>query len=358
LIPALFSGNDDGNIHTERVALKESLINLSELKLQFFNFHCVVESPWREVLQRLEHDFSAFKREKSLKQINLYVYISKGNVEAISLPSQRPSWSRSFVRTYYKYPLLVNDYSGEVRSQLNLKTESAHIASPDIHRAHEVAYLLILSRIGKMMELHHLHKIHAMAVTNNKSALCLSMDSKGGKSTILQSLITDHPEWKILSDDCPVINDSGQILAFPLRLGLSDKSAWRDHPEKYELNRMRFGSKNLLDIKHLPFVPAGEAFDSYTLVFAKRTNVLKPVLKSHSRLVCLCLLIKPFFIGIGLPLILEYFWEPGVQDFWRKTRIALSRLRAGIMVSRKAKCYSLEINDDLEATKAILRDLI
>jgi hypothetical protein len=353
----LFSRNDDGNIHSKRVALKDTLINLSQLRLHFFGFNCVIESHWVEILWRLERDFSAFKKDASPSKIDLYLLISEKDSSSIALPANEPHTSRSFVKTYFKDPILVNDYKSEVRSQLNLSSESAHVASLSLHGAHEVCYLLILSRIGKMMELASYHKIHAMGVVKNGKALCLSMDSGGGKSTILQSLISSDSAMHVLSDDCPVVNQEGQMMAFPVRLGLSQAGKWSNHAEAYELVRMRHGVKRLLDIKHVPYSKPCSIADEIILVFAKRKPSQVPAIKSISKVSAFVLLIKPFFIGVGLPLILEYFWEPGFADFRRKVKIALSRLRSGIKLCQKAECYSLEINDDLEATKKLLREI-
>lgn len=353
----MFSRNDDCNIHLERLALKGKHINLSQLKLQFYGLNCVVESAWDEVLQRLEKDFSAFKQVESLKKINLYLLISCQPKEYISLPSSKKWCSRSFVTTYYSKPILVNDY-GDARSQLNLQTQSAHIASSDIHRAQEVAYLLILSRMGKQMELAGYHKIHAMAFAKSGHFFCVSMDSGGGKSTLLQSLLADDLDLEILSDDCPVVSHDGHIRSFPLRLGLSPLSPWFNHPNQYELHRKRYGVKRLLDIKHVPHALPGQKAQKYTLIFAHRSQSQTPKLESMSKMMGLIFLIKPFFIGVGLPIIFEYFWEPGFKDFLIKMKIAILRLKAGFALIKKAQVYRLEMNNDLETSKAMLRKIV
>ncbi|MCR9205214.1 MAG: hypothetical protein NXH75_11585, partial [Halobacteriovoraceae bacterium] len=77
-------------------------------------------------------------------------------------------------------------------------------------------------------------------------------------------------------------------------------------------------------------------------------------LKEEFGLLHLRHLIKEGVIGFGLPMLFEYFWEPGWKDFFRKTAIFFSRLGAVIRLWLKAKKYKVVLTNNPDVNVELL----
>jgi len=93
-------------------------------------------------------------------------------------------------------------------------------------------------------------------------------------------------------------------------------------------------------------------------MFGRRTAGAKVSVKKCSKLRVFCLLFKPMVIGVGLPILAEYFWEFGLRDFFTKTQIALSRIKRATTLATSKECYWFEFGDSLEENvKAVVEVL-
>jgi hypothetical protein len=254
----------------------------------------------------------------------------------------------------------LNDYEGIALTSLESKTGQAELWTKNLSRAHELAYLLILSRSGKILDQKGFHKLHAMAVVKNQRALVLSMDSGGGKSTIAWNLCQNFG-FRLLSDDTPLFDDQAGLWSFPLRLGLSEvcvKDGGIDQAHIYELERREYGLKKLLSVEHVAYEKVGVRFEEMILVFARRASHGKFRARQLSVVEIIIHLIRPMLIGIGLPIIFEYFWENGIEDFFTKAKIALKRMKAIWNLARQVRAYEVTLGNDLEESCRCLDELV
>lgn len=207
------------------------------------------------------------------------------------------------------------------------------------------------------MDLNGLHKIHAMGVQLLAANVIMIAPSKGGKSTLFMKLLS-HPSSRIISDDTPVIDRQGRIHAFPLRLGLEDGCHIPSHIDQslsYKLERRKFGIKVLIPLQSLgrPIATTSRANRSI-LIIGKRTNQIGPRLIRIGFLRTLPHIILAMIIGIGLPMILEYFLESGLKDIYKRIKIILSRSVAAMMLMIKSEKYLFEMSHDLDANELML----
>jgi hypothetical protein len=63
-------------------------------------------------------------------------------------------------------------------------------------------------------------------------------------------------------------------------------------------------------------------------------------------------------IGVGLPMILEYFWELGIKDFFVKFNIFTNRFFVFLSLSLSAKKYRLNMDDNPEKTARYIIDFL
>lgn len=256
------------------------------------------------------------------------------------------------------------DYYGDLLVVLDTKNNVAKLYSENISKIHEVSYLLILSRVGKLMDLKGLHKLHAFSVSYKDLAIVCMMPMKGGKSTLLMQFLKDE-RFKIISDDIPLVNLAGEILPFPIKIGLSDLPGNLDvvNPEVnfYTMDRAHYGKKQLLCLNGLPgrVESTERKFKKIILIEAFRYNSKTSILKEADILSTGKGLLKHGIIGFGLPMVVEYFWEKGLADFLRKTKIFFLRLFAFTALMIRAKNMKLFLGKNpQEASEVIIKYVI
>jgi hypothetical protein len=167
---------------------------------------------------------------------------------------------------------------------------------------------------------------------------------------------------KMLSDDIPLVSSNGDILSFPIKIGLEDSSKSYlkiKNPEEniYFLKREQFGRKMFICLDGImeKVEAPGTSFGKIILAEGFRSNSESSKLVSSSWFQTLKGLFKHGIIGVGLPMMIEYFWEFGPRDFLVKAKIFILRLKSFICLSLKAKRVVLHLgrNPNLAAEEII-----
>tara|TARA_Y100000590_G_scaffold469529_1_gene657726 strand:- start:172828 stop:173838 length:1011 start_codon:yes stop_codon:yes gene_type:complete len=310
-----------------------------------------------ELYERISKDFSHFLVPE-LKNPPIFNITSlKEDRPSITIPTSI-SLSRESKnsKTYDDEKIRYNDY-GDLISKYDYDKESGLISSGSIERLHEITYLLILSRVGKYQDLLGIHKVHALGFIY-KGVCCVGMMNMGvGKSTLLMELLKD-PEVELLSDDSPLIDGRGEVLSFPIRIGASElpEGLEIEDPKEniYRLIRKEYGEKNLICLQGIKN-KIGTQYKKIVVFEGKRGN--RRLTRASSISLWLSLQ-KHMVIGIGLPIIFEYFWESGISDFIRKTKIFFLRQRAAINFSRNCEFYKFSLGKSSEENAKALKELL
>jgi len=113
----------------------------------------------------------------------------------------------------------------------------------------EIAYLFILSTVGRYLDSQGIHRVHALGVSYQNRGILLLLPCGGGKSTMALELMR-RLGFSLLAEDTPLIDRRGRILPFPLRLGIRPEQE-TEIPAQYfrTVNRMEFDPKTLIDIE-------------------------------------------------------------------------------------------------------------
>lgn len=167
---------------------------------------------------------------------------------------------------------------------------------------------------------------------------------------------------EFLSDDCPLVDAQGRVYPFPIRLGTSDRESLKElaKDEKcfYEMDRENLGLKHLLDSSCLTNPKAFGAGENVVLVNGRRTFKAGCEIKRIGRLKMLSHLFRHMIIGIGLPMILEYWWETGPDDFVRKARIGIKRFFSATALCLKADRFEIELGENPELNYKTLKNFL
>lgn len=328
-----------------------------------FNFNGLivsVESDCYEIQQKLDKDFSFFKTTESKNSFQI-LNIYKVSPPLAKIPKVKETFSRKYSKTFDEGRTRFNNYGGKALTIINYETEVVDIYSLDESLLHELSYLIILSRIGKKMDLMGIHRIHAMAFRVGDVDSVFMMNMGGGKSTLLSHLM-NYEDVELISDDTPLVNSDGRVIAFPLRLGAYPElinEILNPNENIYELVRQEFGKKRLISIDGVTNKIAESGLEKRQVFFqGKRVEGSSSRFYKANIFQKIYYLIYNMVIGFGLPMIFEYFWELGPRDFYRKSKIALSRLVTMIKIISTSEFYIFETGNNPEHNGKLLYDFL
>jgi hypothetical protein len=326
------------------------------LSLNFYQVGVEIHTNSKEIHSRLSKDFSYFTNQKDQIKIKFKINCFLNEIPWDKLPALSSVSQNAQTITYQQGKIRYNNYHGEALSIYDYTTNQADVYSPSIDRLHEISYLIALSRSGKSLDLMGFHKIHAMGISfnqNNKNQCnIIMMPMKGGKSTLFMDLVQD-PHAEIISDDTPLISKWGNVYPFPLRVGLEALPQNLSEDKFYTLERKQYGRKYLLPIEALER-PIAKVNQDVRLIYAVRRSDDGVFLRPCSRWQILSPLFANLIIGIGLPMVLEYFLEKGFKDTLKRCAIIISRAMAALLLLLRARTYRLELGNDLKKNREYL----
>lgn len=336
-----------------------------QIDRSYFNFYGVtvsVSSLCHSLLKRLERDFSLYLVGKTSEPAHLSIESILEMPPVRSFPHLRPTWSSHKVIVYDEGAKRVCFYTDRGQSEFNFNNESASVWAQGIELLHEITYLMILSRVGKVLDRQGVHRIHACGFRVDGKRVLLTMPTGGGKSTFFVEMSQDYPEIELMGDDTVLIDSMGYPHPFTIRVGLPEHFHEKFKSSTYTLMRREYGMKTLLPIELLGPKVLRENLESLdedkiTLLFGSRLEDEDRLsMKRIGRYEAFLELISPMIVGEGLAMIIEYFWETGVKDFWVKAGIALSRVRAAWRLSGRADCWRVELGTDRSTNSSYIRE--
>lgn len=334
--------------------MQEKIHNLN-LNIYGVNIEC--QSHSFELISLLSKDFQYFKTEKALKNPYLYqFYIHPPPFERLSNLSVDKHSANSM--TTDQGNIRYNNYYGKALSVYDLKAESCQVFSENINILHELSYLIILSRSGKKLETQGMHKVHAFGVSKSGKAIIGMMPMKGGKTTTFLELLK-YKDLDILSDDTPIVNAKGYLLPFPLRIGIESNAEKPkgDKSKIYSIERSHYGKKILFPIDYFENQVSGVCSDAI-LIDCKRWYNSDCALIKVKKYQMISPLVKNMLVGVGLPLIIEYFLELTLKDFFKLSFIFIRRLSSMSRLLLRSKCYRIYLGNNPKKNAQLIYSLL
>jgi hypothetical protein len=330
------------------------------LYFDFYGILVKVVSNDKKAISFIESDFSYFRvNDPGQKKVpNLTVSVNLGKPPFERIPTGSLAYYHTKDAVVYKNGhIKYFDSFGKTLVIYDSRRESAEIFTLNRDGMYEKCYLMIMSRIGEMLDRKKLHRIHAMGVVfEGKAVLCL-LPMGGGKTTLALSLL-ENKEFSLLSEEVPLVSEKGILYPFPIRLGVIEGTQL-SIPEEYlrPFKRPQYLPKTLIDSQYFKNQIASVAEPGFIFI-GKRVHSAHPKIIKTSFFRTLMSLFRLCVIGIGLPQMLEYILRFDFFDIARQFPIFLSRLRASIILIYKSKTYELHLSYDLRANADLLTDFI
>ncbi|EQC45688.1 hypothetical protein M900_1847 [Bacteriovorax sp. Seq25_V] len=235
---------------------------------------------------------------------------------------------------------------------VDFSTDKFEVYSVDHVFLHEMIYLIILSRLGKILDLIGVHKIHGMSCVYEDNLYSFIGASNVGKSTLLLNLLSNY-NIKVFSDDLLFLNSNLVCYIFPLRVGI---------PKDYDITSMafdglsqvlrrRFGLKELADPSN--YLPEKQTMALKELFLLKKGHGCS--VRKSTFLEKFSYLMKYLCIGFDTPIIFEIFWQTGISDFFRKLKIFLLRMKLMIYIFSKVDFKTIEYENEEQLKETATR---
>lgn len=337
---------------------------MENIFLSIFSSLVEIQTDSGPLAEKLKKDFAYFLASPGTSSYRLKCFLQDipwGKIPPLAAKNQ----SLNSI-TYENKGIRYNDYHGEALSIYNYGNQQGEIYSLDPDLLHEVSYLMILSRTGKKMDLSGFHKIHACGVANDHYNFIAMMPMKGGKTTLFLNLIKDQA-LKIISDDGPVVDRRGKIHSFPLRVGVEEDPGQTqysklpstvDRQKIYRIHRKKFGPKFLIPMTAFqnPLIGPGKRKNILCQGIRTSTSGFKMVKVKKRKM--LFPLMTHLVVGLGLPMVIEYFLESGINDHFRRLHILTSRLWAATRLLMGSDTYFLYLGKDIDLNVEGIRNFM
>jgi hypothetical protein len=310
--------------------------NYKKINLNFYGVKVQVSGD-AHTIGRLEADFAYFcTPSETDADVKLSIFNSQPDYSKVPRVKAKIYKENSISYDFKK--MRYTNYKNEALSVYDFKTGNGEAYSQNADLLYEISYLFIHSRAGELLDLKGFHRLHAAAISYNNNIFVLMLPSGGGKTTFLMEALK-NPAVKILSDDTPLINPKGEILPFPLRIGVIEGEA-NDIAGTTIFNRSAHGAKQLIPYEYFSgkIEPAKLPV---TLICADRFFSPESEIIKINKLSAAGVLFKNLITGYGIPQVVEFFIKLDLKDFFVKAYIAVLRSFGAVRFLLKCKqaCY-------------------
>ncbi|MDD5155984.1 MAG: hypothetical protein PHF11_05855 [Candidatus Omnitrophica bacterium] len=296
-------------------------------------------------LQAIKNDFSFFTTSEGNPEVFFEIFAQSPDYK--ELPSLKASFYTPRNICYKLRHLSFIDYFGNGLTIIDYKKNTYKIYCLQPHLRHEIAFLTILALAAERLDSRGMHRVHGLGIEANGKAVLILLPSGGGKTTLLLELLKKEG-IKLVSEDSPLINSSGKILPFPLRIGVSYPDKPQGIPESHLhlIERMEFGPKYVIDMDYFKDRISKNSLEAQSILCGIRC------LGAESRIIPLAKyrtlgeFIKNSVIGVGLYQGLEFLLQGGLSGIFKKSGVILSRFKNSCKVISGAKTYLFVIGSD------------
>lgn len=330
----------------------------NRVRFDFLGFTLEIEGDSSEAVWNAERDYAYFRVPVEAAAADALVELREEAPPYAQLPALPAAFFTPRNVCYQNEGLTYVDYFGKGLAVHDRCTHRCVVYAEDADLLREIAYYYILSTVGEALDQSGLHRAHALGVTYAGQGLLLLLPSGGGKSTMALELLR-QPGFGLLAEDTPLIDRTGRLRPFPLRLGVRPGGAV-GIPEQFvrTVTRMEFDPKTLIDVEYfreqLP-LPGAVVDPAYVLVGQRNLGAVSEIVPI-SRLRLFQALLKYVIVGLGVYQGLEFLLEHGTGDTLRLGATAFSRLGNCLQLMQRAPGYCFVMGRDRAAnTETLLR---
>lgn len=328
------------------------------LSLDVYGLRVAVTSDWDDVLAAIGRDFGWFERETGGARAMLRVEVERRTPDYDSLGDATAAFVTPRNVVYHVGGRTVVDYFGRAVSVLDREAGTMRVEGESSQLVHEAVYLFLLSRIGEHLDARGLTRVHSLALAGRGGAVIVLLPSGGGKSTLaLHALAVNGV--RLLAEDTPLLDRSGLVHPFPLRLAVNEADAERLPPGAvHRIERMEFHPKVALDRGAFADRIEARPTPLAHIVVGRRALGTRAELEPLARRDAIGPLLREAVVGIGVYQGMEFVLQRGFHDLPGKAGTALGRARSCGTALRRARVWRLTLGRDGERNWKALAPLL
>jgi len=311
----------------------------------FYGLTLAVHSASSALVQEIRRDFSYFHAAQGEPRVQVQAHLrSPPYADLPSAPAFRFTLrSVCFVLGTCVYI----DYFGQGLAIFDRQTQRCEVFSADPDHLHEIVYFFMLSIVGQHLRGKGIHRVHALGVSYARQGLLILLPSGGGKSTMAMHLL-HRPNFLLLGEDTPLVDRSGLLLPFPLRLGARPTSQ-TDIPPEYvrTLQRMELPPKMLVDVEYFRDRIAEPVTPRFLFVGERNLGVVSEI-RPLSRYRAGKALLQDLVIGRGVYQGREFLGKKGQQEWLDKGKVVVARLHTALRLLSRVSSYRFIMGRNIE----------
>lgn len=246
------------------------------------------------------------------------------------------------------------DYHSRALCRFDYEADHGELWSEDLGLAHEIAYLLLLSRVGEHLDRRGLHRVHALGLDLEGAGVLCLLPSGGGKTTLGLAML-ERTGAALLSDDTPLVTRTGELLGFAARIGVNELPRGLTEGEARRFVRTGRHDKLLIDATR--FRLSDRAMARVIVIGERRLSGPSELVPIPAR-AAFPEVFRSLVVGVGLPQVIEYFLRFDVADVARKSPLVASRTWAATAVLARSKAYRFRMSRDVEDNAEQLHRLL
>ncbi len=253
-------------------------------------------------------------------------------------------------------------YSSNDYVRYDYRRNIAAVYSEDSDRLHELVYLVLVSKVGELMEEIGFHRIHALGFSYQGKGVLFVSPMGGGKTTLGLSLLKSFP-IRLVSDDTPLLDSQCKLHPFPLRIGVRVDAPIPFPVDRLDLRhfkRRQFEDKVLIDIDFFQGKIEKNSVRLYCLLIGKIPGSRKEKcsIRPANHLILLPVLLKNLVLGIGIAQVKEYFLKRSASDFCGKIAVVLQRLFLCLRIILKCRSFIVTLGNDSHNNASTVIDFL
>ena len=334
--------------------------SMSEAYLNFYGCVVKVVSLDQKCVENARRDFSYFfcpQPPKEPPSVTIRLHREA--------PPRTPAQAKRVLQTKegicYEYERIrYVDYSGKALARYDFRSEEGEAFSPDDNILHEISYVMILSRVGEMLDRKGIHRVHSVGVAIKGSAAICLLPMGGGKTTLGLELMKEK-DCFLLSDEITAIDRSLHVLPFPLRIGVrATERVAPEIPARHlrSFHTIAHGTKTLIDLEVFMQKVATEPARLEAVMLGVRKDFKKPETKRLSKLTALYHILKNITLAYQLPQTKAYFFRLSPGYFVTFVGILFSRIWRGVRIARSVNCYRLCLTGNRSEDAKLMANLL
>ena len=323
----------------------------------FYGLSLQVESDWPEVQRAISLDYAWFERGDPGAPPDVRVRIVRGAPDLSSHGDVPASFVTPRNVVYQAEGTTIVDYFGRAVSVLDRSSGDLTVRGDDEGLVHEAAYQFILSRAGAHFDAMGWTRLHGLGIVGSRGGVVVMLPSGGGKTTLALAAVEE--KVTLISEDTPLLDRSGRLHPFVLRMGVNEGDAERlGIRGARRLERMEFRPKLAIEVETFGDRIAAAPQPLSDLVIGTRTlggeSRLEPIPKRRA----IGALVREGVVGVGVYQGMEFVLQHGMRDTLGKLGVAGSRAACCAAALRRTRVWSLKLGRETETNWAALRPLL